>query len=1346
MEDGSLVTGKNTGHPTPWCYGCALWTQKGVSGYDAGGSKRFSPRKDTCANVLLWILVFKDVFTKLQALSCTDFDKVLMMDLDMLVRGNLDELFYLRAPAALKRCSGGEQPEHGGDFNAEDLWSKQGDSMCSGINAGVMLLEPDQDVYDRMVKEIQDPSNPEHLGTLGPEQDYLARFYSTFGCGSWTHLHAKFNYQPNLPNDYIGSAHRALDVVEDVVVAHFSGGRVKPWKVPGLRLDASGVRRLVEDDALEEQMGAQGTTANTPYKFNSATTPIIIIIIIIIVLLLRLRLLISVVLIMILLIILLIIITFIIIIIIITITIFIIIIIIIIIIIFIFIIIIIIIIIITIILISIIITITAAITNTISISIVSIEWIVALRQCNADMLEEGIDILFLIEQCESVSATRGLTVPMSGYSTMGDARRLTNYDPCHIKGPCYKGVVWFPGAEFMGPGWYCSNALDVRKDAYFDKCHIVSPCYFGAVWTGKRWECGVEDQRNVTKKYKDLMHILIHGPQRGDKIWAIKELDQELPLMPTSCPHRGWQAPKKCRMIGMDHGRLIMSVPQSTVLFDLLVCEDPEMRGRASKVLYNIVTDDKANLNRIIDKMGGLGVLLSHFDPETNTTSKSRSKALFGLNMLASECKVTSACQKGRRWDTALHLFTELPAASVVADVVSFNTTISAYEKGSLWEAALQVLSSMRSAEALPDVISFCSTVSACEKASEWEAAVHLFSQMSKDMIATDVVAFNATMSACEKASRWQKASHLFAAGPDIRIEPNSISVGALLCALGKAMQWPTALSLLSAVPADQGLSHLICRTATMVACEKGSQWAAALALFAGMPEVRLVCDTVSVNAAISACEAGSQWQSALRLLGDWSSPNVISFSAALSACEKGSEWERALELFTDIRRARLTPTVISFNACISACEKASDWHRALHLVSEMARVEVLADVTTLNSAISTCEKASQWEAALRLFSGMQEPIKPDVVSFNSVISASEKSCRWEAALNFLSEMPSWRISCDVITISAALSACERGSEWERALDLLAGMPKIRVSPNIITYNTAISACETGMLWEAALLFLPHMSSILIAATSVSFGALISACEKGSRWEHALQVFLDMPAASILPGLINFNAALSACEKGAKWQTVVDVLSEMPSAAVRPDVISFNVAVTTCANSTAWQAACLVLASAIAAMVVPNAITLDAATASCHRAGAWHCMPDLLAQSPDMCNFFSQMTQMNSSGLAKLVWHKPEGCGWELQVALQEAWVSSCTTKPGVPSKKDFEACGGAYLKNIHHGNTDQAYATLESLRSLFKQVAWKQQFHAELHGGVKPLLDIKEFRIKGTFHARAAVKGFLPK
>ncbi|CAJ1399076.1 unnamed protein product [Effrenium voratum] len=206
----------------------------------------------------------RDVFTKLQALSCTDYSQVLMMDLDMLVRGNLDELFELRAPAALKRCSGREQPEHGADFTAEDLWSWQRDKMSSGLNAGVMLLRPDAKVYERMVREIRDPTHPEHLGTFGPEQDYLARFFTTFGRGAWAHLHARFNYQPNLPDDYVGAAHRKLDVIQDVMVAHYSGGRVKPWKLRNLELNAQGVRRLLEDDTLEAEMGGEAPRASRP--------------------------------------------------------------------------------------------------------------------------------------------------------------------------------------------------------------------------------------------------------------------------------------------------------------------------------------------------------------------------------------------------------------------------------------------------------------------------------------------------------------------------------------------------------------------------------------------------------------------------------------------------------------------------------------------------------------------------------------------------------------------------------------------------------------------------------------------------------------------------------------------------------------------------------------------------------------------------------------------------------------------------------------------------------------------------------------------------------------------------
>ena len=45
--------------------------------------------------------------------------------------------------------------------------------MMSGINAGVMLFNPDRAVYQRMLSEIKDHRHPEHLDCYGPEQEYM---------------------------------------------------------------------------------------------------------------------------------------------------------------------------------------------------------------------------------------------------------------------------------------------------------------------------------------------------------------------------------------------------------------------------------------------------------------------------------------------------------------------------------------------------------------------------------------------------------------------------------------------------------------------------------------------------------------------------------------------------------------------------------------------------------------------------------------------------------------------------------------------------------------------------------------------------------------------------------------------------------------------------------------------------------------------------------------------------------------------------------------------------------------------------------------------------------------------
>lgn len=152
--------------------------------------------------------------------------------------------------------------------------------MSSGMNAGVMLLEPNQEVYERMVKEIQvfawnrwigvvrtkdtrSTSTPLARSALGrDEQSFLKdsqgkiiwrAFLAALAAASGRTCTPsaspsdslkpifRFNYQPNLPDDYVGQAHRSIDVarlksegllilnvqvLQDVMVAHYSGGRV----------------------------------------------------------------------------------------------------------------------------------------------------------------------------------------------------------------------------------------------------------------------------------------------------------------------------------------------------------------------------------------------------------------------------------------------------------------------------------------------------------------------------------------------------------------------------------------------------------------------------------------------------------------------------------------------------------------------------------------------------------------------------------------------------------------------------------------------------------------------------------------------------------------------------------------------------------------------------------------------------------------------------------------------------------------------------------------------------------------------------------------------------------------
>ena len=139
---------------------------------------------------------FDGCFTKLHALGLLDYAKVLMLDLDLAILGNPHELFELPAPAALKRgqnCMPHGSRIDGRRFFRDEAGEDAALNWCQGggINAGVMLLEPNKMFYERSLQEVSQPHHPEHVPGAGPEQDYLSRLYAPW----WRHISVEYNYQ-----------------------------------------------------------------------------------------------------------------------------------------------------------------------------------------------------------------------------------------------------------------------------------------------------------------------------------------------------------------------------------------------------------------------------------------------------------------------------------------------------------------------------------------------------------------------------------------------------------------------------------------------------------------------------------------------------------------------------------------------------------------------------------------------------------------------------------------------------------------------------------------------------------------------------------------------------------------------------------------------------------------------------------------------------------------------------------------------------------------------------------------------------------------------------------------------
>ncbi|CAK9088668.1 unnamed protein product [Durusdinium trenchii] len=447
-----------------------------------------------------------------------------------------------------------------------------------------------------------------------------------------------------------------------------------------------------------------------------------------------------------------------------------------------------------------------------------------------------------------------------------------------------------------------------------------------------------------------------------------------------------------------------------------------------------------------------------------------------------------------RAWPLAGCLL-EMKGLQLQQTVVSYNAVINTWEAGK-WRMVVGLLAGISAVDLVADDVTFVSTISACGRAGQWEHAASLLAVLPDARLSPSRMATNSAIS----CGHWPLSVHLLFWLQN----RSSVSFNAAAAACEKSSRWGSVLSLLDGLGVNGFRRSIVMCNTAISACE--GRWLAAEQILRRIPRA----DVVSYNAVLSAC-GGGQWNRAQCLLEmirkhglrgtlvtfntaiaslGWPvglqllCPDVVSCNALISAT---NQWQKATWLFEKMLGLQVEGNFVTCSAVVSTSER---WTLSLFLLGGLER-KMEANEVAYGAVIASCERSEEWQPALAVLSRMPRELE-QAVATNTAISACAKCRRWREALFLLQALQISRCA-DLVSYSSTISACANASEWLQALHIFSQMTELAgLSPDVQCWNASIFACTRAAQWTMALEFLWLGSS---KANAITLGACISVCE-----------------------------------------------------------------------------------------------------------------------------------------------------------------------------------------------------------------------------------------------------------
>jgi lipopolysaccharide biosynthesis glycosyltransferase len=191
---------------------------------------------------------FRDVFTKLHIFNMTEYDKVIFLDLDIIVHHAdiMDSLFDLPCMYGAMENSKGKK--------ASSNWLKHGQRMdryCGLINAGVIIVTPHADLFQIFLEDVTFESQ-EHEPGMTPEQCYLARVMGRH----FVHISQLYNFEVQFHGGVPVTPIWTSAKDQDIVCFHFSGA--SPLRMLGIEYNVeTGALSLRKSGHTPTEWGCQ---------------------------------------------------------------------------------------------------------------------------------------------------------------------------------------------------------------------------------------------------------------------------------------------------------------------------------------------------------------------------------------------------------------------------------------------------------------------------------------------------------------------------------------------------------------------------------------------------------------------------------------------------------------------------------------------------------------------------------------------------------------------------------------------------------------------------------------------------------------------------------------------------------------------------------------------------------------------------------------------------------------------------------------------------------------------------------------------------------------------------------